>query len=296
MQWLAKARTELNTVTLRYDKIAVRVEEISELTGGPTDDKQAKDDHRVLVQHNRWVRLANNVLRETAVIYVKTPQQKETSIDCDNDDYYFELRKPSDDKSFVLTSYSAGNRKVPLRQGGGYCTHHAMMRYIRQALKAIEKEKGVVLQELRFDGDRQLLLIVLVMDEISRKIWLDSSHDWRVMEVVAESAHCQLTHSFAYGHDLAGFVFPSEQREVSKYKANVPMRDSDWKSRVISVGFTDKAESDFRLSAFGLPEPMGMPAVDGTRSRWYLGLAAAGVTAIGIGVWLRTRRRAVSVT
>ena len=67
MQWLAKARTELNTVTLRYDKIAVRVEEISELTGGPTDDKQAKDDHRVLVQHNRWVRLANNVLRETAV-------------------------------------------------------------------------------------------------------------------------------------------------------------------------------------------------------------------------------------
>lgn len=52
-------------------------------------------------------------------------------------------------------------------------------------------------------------------------------------------------------------------------------------------------EVEFRLSAFGLPEPPGMPVVDVGGSRWYLWFIGAAVASLGTGwyFWRRIQRR-----
>jgi hypothetical protein len=58
-------------------------------------------------------------------------------------------------------------------------------------------------------------------------------------------------------------------------------------ARLIAVKLTEKTAADFRLSAFGLPEPIDFPAP--AKSRWYLWvLGAAGVC--GALAWFFRRR------
>jgi hypothetical protein len=91
----------------------------------------------------------------------------------------------------------------------------------------------------------------------------------------------------------SGTSLPVAKRAVRKIKGRSDTGDTfdnEWRFDYdLRVPRRLPAADEFRLSAFGLPEPMGMPGP--RRSHWYIWLALAGVGAILLALVCKKRAR-----
>jgi hypothetical protein len=124
-------------------------------------------------------------------------------------------------------------------------------------------------------------------------IYVDPSHGWRVVERRVEASTAAETDRWTYGVVVGGVEFPSEFKTLTTFKGASAPPNMEITGRLIRLQVTEKTPEDFRLSAFGIPEPVDVgPPPNPTR--WYLWLlAAAGCcAAFSLGfAYLRRRQR-----
>jgi hypothetical protein len=111
---------------------------------------------------------------------------------------------------------------------------------------------------------------------------LNKSRSWAM-----ESARYKLGNDLASSDVRVECQYDSES-DASPTAVKYTTENGTSTSKVLEVDFGDRySEQDFRLTAFGLPEPEGVPAARSNRV-WYVGIGA--VALIFSGVWLLRRR------
>jgi hypothetical protein len=290
--WLAKAQGGIKAVLDRYDALAERLTEVSETRYKATQKGGADTymgDHK---RRDRVVRLGKNMILEQTRVLDAEPDHPEIRLSCDNGDYSFTLGKAKEASSYALIDYRPGARKLPLvRQGGGL--HSGMFHSLKGSLSAVEKDPKYSLLSLRYDGAKGALEIRFRFDDrAEEEIWLDPAHDWRVLERIVETKSLKAQDTFTYGQAVSGLTFPTGSINRTTYKVADAPPNMEITTELISVGITEATEFDFRLSAFGLPEPPDMPGVSrpGSRSYLWIGLTAFSILCLGFVIRLYRKR------
>ena len=294
--WRAKARTEGRAAYEKYKALSLRLEEVSEFRTDKAPGPAGTIPFRPQTRRERVVRLADNMILDRVRILDGAAKRPQIRLECDNSDYNFTLGKSQEDSPYALVDYSPGKRKFPLvNQVAGL--HSLMLLSLRDALAAVENDARHTLRALRFDDSRGLLRIEFTSaagnTPVRKLLHVDPSHDWRVVEDQVETRYVVGSTRWSYGIAVGGLEFPTGFKDLNTYKvANAPP-NMTVTGRLISLKLTDRTPDDFRLSAFGLQEP-----VDGAprpRPRpWYLWfLGAAGVCGVlsFTFAYLRRRRR-----
>lgn len=295
--WRAKAQTEGQAAYEKYLALVPRLEEVSEccavrLDGG-TGAGGGFSPH---TRRERAVRLGDCMLVDRVRIYDAEPSKPKIRLECENPDYHFTLGKQREDAPWALTDYGRGAGKNPLiNQGFGQPS--SVFSDLRDAISATAKDSKYTLRALRFDAAKGLLRIDFAFPRqtpAEKQVTLDPSHDWRVVESRFETPNLIGTDQVIYGISVGGVTFPTEVKGTSKYKVAKAPPDFITTNRLISIKLTDKTPDDFRLPAFGFPEPEDVPTPP-KPTRWYIWIiAVAGVCAVlafGFGYLHRRFRR-----
>jgi hypothetical protein len=292
--WLEKARREIPRALEKYQSLGTRIEEESEYryAVGP-GASIGKGPFNPGTRRDRIVRLGENVIHEKTETDDKAPKLARIILDCVNSDYSFTLTKSKADSAFVLGRVVPAKAKLPITAQGGFGLHVGMVGYLRASLDAVEGKPKYSLKRLGFDGAKGLLRIGFTFgeNEFEEGIYIDTANGWRVSERRVETKFLVATDEYTYGVTIEGMSFPTGLRNLSVYKVEEAPPNMEITAKLISIKLTDKEPYDFRMSAFGLPEPMGMPAVSrATRWHVWLSLAAVGVL-VGGGIVLMLKRR-----
>ena len=291
--WLAKAKTELAMVLEKYDKVSRRLEETSEIRSDKAPGPAGKIPFRPQTRRERVVRLGDDVIIERVRILAGEESKPQILLECENSDYHFKLGKTGEDSSYAFLGSVLGKPKNPLiNQSGGI--HVAVFSYLREALGAIDNDGKHTLKGLSFDDAKGLIRIDYsrsVAPPSDTRLSLDPSRGWRVVEHRVETPSLVATEDWTYGTTVGRLDFPSGFKNLTTYKVAEAPPNMEITGKVTSVKLTDKTPYDFRLSAFGFPEPIGAPPPP-KQTRWYIWiLVAAGVCALLAFGFAYLRRR-----
>jgi hypothetical protein len=292
-EWLAKAKTGIRSNCDRYTKLSRRIEVTTEIRADKAPGPAGTQRFIPHTRRERIIRFADNAIREQVRINDGSSEQS-FKLECDNADYHFTLAKNKEELPYALVHYEKGARSVPLlKQGMGL--DGEVFSLCGSALAALDKGTG--LRALSFDNVKQQVVIDFELaraagkNPVTQKLYFDPNQEWRLVEREVESDSSNAKSQYSYGERTSGLTFPTGCKESASFKkANAPPNMA-FLIRVLSIRMTDKKPSDFRLSAFGLPEPVDAPSVD-RPTRWYLWIlgAAAGCGVLAIGfAWLRRR-------
>jgi hypothetical protein len=296
--WLDKARTEIKAVWEKYEALSLHLEEEGEIRSDKVPGSTGTlAVFRPQTRRERKVRLGDNVILEQVRILDDQPNKPQIRLECDNSDYAFTLGKSQEDSPYALVEYAPGKRKLPLVRRGFAFVDFAFQS-LHDALGAIENDGQHTLRALRFDETRGLLRIEFenVTQGITsqRALFLDPGQGWRVVEGRSESSYLVGTTRWTYGAVVGGIEFPTESKGLTTHK---PGRehppDFETTGRLIRLQLTDKTPADFRLSAFGFPEPVDV-APPPKPTPWYLWLLAAAGACAALSfsfAYLRRRQR-----
>ncbi len=295
--WLERARREIPPVIEKYQSLTTRVEEESDfryaVAPGPSVGKGPFDPG---TRRDRVVRLGENMIYEKTEVNEKAPGVSRILLQCENSDYSFALTKHREDSPYVLGKVAPGKAKLPLAAQGGIGIHGGMLDYLRSFLSAIDEKPKYTLKALHFDAAKGLLGAEFKLaagdNDLEERISVDPANSWRVVERRVETKFLVATDEYTYGFTIGGMPFPTGMKNLSIYRVEQAPPNMEITAKLVSIKLTDKEPYDFRMSAFGFPEPMGMPAVERGRTRWYLwlSLAAAGILVIG-GIVVTLKRR-----
>jgi hypothetical protein len=291
--WLAKARTEIKVVIEKYDKVSSRLEESSEIRSEKVPGSSGTIPFRPHTRRERVVRLDDNVIFERVRIDDDKPNSPKIVLECENSDYHFKLGKLGEKAAFAYLGSTLGKPKHPAlgQQGGVYL---AVRWYLGEALGAVENDGKHTLRALRFDETSGTLRIDYrhaTDPPADTQLLVDPSHGWRLLERRVETPSLVGTERWSYGTTIGGMEFPTGAKNLTTYKVAKAPPNLEITSKVTSIKLTDKTPADFRLSAFGFPEPMGAPPPP-RPTRWYIwiSLAAGGCAALALGfAYLRRR-------
>jgi hypothetical protein len=216
-----------------------------------------------------------------------------TRLECDNADYNFTLTEGP--TGYSLADYSLGPRKLPLTRQGGL-PHEGAFAFLGNALGAVAGGGKYELKALAWNAPKGLLHIgytyAIDGSPVVNDIWVDPERNWRVVESRGETKSGVFTEVYSYGHSVGGMDFPTGFQNQTHYKVSPAPPDLEITGKVISVAIADKEPKDFRLSAFGLPEPMDVAAPPKQTPRYVWFLAAAGMFgALAIGCRYLVRRQ-----
>jgi hypothetical protein len=288
--WLTRAQTEIKAILEKYEGLSRQLEEVIEIRAAKAPGPDRTIPFQPHTRRERRVRLGDDMIVEERRVVDAEPTKPQLRVDCDNSDYHFTLGKNKEDAPYVLVKHALGKQTPPLtEQGGGF--HGEVFSYLRHALLAIEKSPKYTLRGLQFDNARGLLRFDITFPEGrgQERIYLDPSQDWRVVERSVETPNASGTDRFTYGEVVGGLTFPTGGQGLLSYKVAGAPPNLQMTTRVVSIKPTDKTPNDFRLTAFGLPEPKGVPLP--RTSRWYLWFIALGVLSLGVGGYFRHRLR-----
>jgi hypothetical protein len=294
--WRERVRTEGRAAFEKYVEAAKRLDVLAEMRYDKKPGASVgvgKAPYRPQTMREWTVRLDDNMIRERIRIRDGDTDPPQPYLDCDNVNYYFRLQKRPN--GYALVEYELGQRKPPLKDQGGGMHEYAHSSWLR-ALKAVDDVDKHTLRVIRWDESRKLLRIAYtapVGDETANnEILVDPEHEWRVVESRGETKNGGFTDVVSYGIPILGLEFPTGFRSVSTYKVEQGPPDLEITGRVISLKVTDKRPEDFRLSAFGLPEPVDAPPLPKHTPLyvWFLaGAAVLGLLAIGFRYLARQR-------
>jgi hypothetical protein len=216
-----------------------------------------------------------------------------------NDDYRFTLVRNKEDSPYLLTGYAPAKQSD--RHQGSITPAYAY-REIDYVLKAIDLKPGFVLKELKWDLPRSFVYAHFEISSSSTppqmqdwEVWLDPQNQWRVAETSARSPRVIESNKITYGQVLDGLSYPSLIVTSTK-QLGAKARPPATISTQLSVDKARKNPGDFRLSAYGLPEPVEFPgAKRGSAIIWFLGVACGSCFALALGFRFLARRKRNSV-
>lgn len=229
-----------------------------------------------------------------------------------NSHYAFELGKTSPDAdTFVLANFQSASDEMR-RKVHAHGEHNFSSAFEVQAVPLSEfiKDPLVAITDVRSvrRGEREMAQLdyarQLVMhdrnDSSKAKasgtehgtVVLDPEHYWCVRECHFDRSDCKSDMFLEYGDDVDGFPILRRYQDTTTYKDGTG-------SMVINYEFDklvhrDIPESEFTLSAFGLPE-MQLPSEQKPRTlwRWLTGIGIVlGTLAILLRVYLKKKRQA----
>ena len=295
--WHAKAKAGIKTTLEKYAKVSQRLEETSEFRYDKAPGPTGTFPFHPHTRRDRIVRLGTDILQERSKTEDGEPKKQQFSLTCENGDYHFELGKTRQDSDYAFLGSALGKAKYPLAdQESG--VHSSAFSYLRQALGAIEGDGKYILQALRFDDAKGLLRIdysqPLDDKRIDNQLYVDPSLAWRVVEHRVETPSLVGTQHWTYGTTVGGLEFPTGMKDLITYKVAKAPPNMEITGRVLSIQLTDKTPADFRLTAFGFPEPAGVAPLPKPTPRYVWILAAAGAcAALAVGfAYLRRRSQA----
>lgn len=280
--WLSRAKAEIRVSLEKYRSLSRLIDESAEFR---TEKDPSATDAKF---KNRTTRtsssqLNNNSLFETITTFDNEKDKRIVRLDCSNEDYQFSLQRESLDSPYVLVRYAAVKPGDPIGwAGGGYLNVFDALPLV---LGAVESRDGYVLKLIRWDNRKQLLHVRLDAKRGSlakpffanEDVWLDPTNNWRVIQTDVKTPS-SITHThITYGPPVDGLSFPVEFLQTTT--PSIPEKAPYHIRGTMNVSKTNKSPRDFRLSAFGLPEPGGLPAEKKIPNYIWV-LAAAGVCAI----------------
>ncbi len=296
--WRERIRTEGRATHERYVALTKRLEIHSETHFARQAEARGTVPFQPSTRRLRTVRVGDNMIwYETRVADgAKTPP--ETQVQCDTDDYHFTLTKGA--SGYLLANYAPGSRKLSLIQQGGV-PGLDFISELGETFDAVASTGKYRLKALAWDKSKELLHIqytVQVSDsQATVDDWVEPKHSWRPVERRVETKSGVFTNRLSYGHLVDGLDFPTVHKNHSHYKVNPAPPDLEITSQITSVAISDKEPRDFRLTAFGLPEPVDAATrpKETPRYVWFLIAAAAfGMIAIGLRMAVRGRNRGVA--
>jgi hypothetical protein len=267
--WRAKASTEIKAVYDRYKALSQRLEEVSELRYAKAPGPARTLPFTPHTRRDRTIRLDDNMIWEQLRTDDDSPDRPQILLRCDNSDYHFTLAKAREDSPYALANYTPGKRQVSLVDQG-LAVHAEAYAHLRNLLSAVGNEGKRTLQILRFDEARGLLQTEFTIstqdDVIKDQLYVGSGHEWRVVEHLLETRSAVGKSQWTYGESVGGLTFPAGFKSVMTCKVDNAPPNMSITAKLISLKLTDKTPDDFRLSAFGLPEPADVvPPVKPTR-------------------------------
>lgn len=229
-----------------------------------------------------------------------------------NDRYAFEVKKPSGDRGWVAAAVrvkAAGEREgdyATPRLKGWKKTWPAAGPFSASGfwLPKLMTDDGLILTTAKeiVGASGHRVRFDFTYDKTRKnaltpsKGWviLDPTQSWRVCESeihVRDSGDpdMAMTIHWTVHCELDG-EFPVLKRTMVKAKGRENGKDVDAETTMeYTVDRNDSAAAEFRLTAFGLPEPHGIVWPQPTR--WYLWIGLATLGALALGILFRTLKR-----
>lgn len=292
-EWRERAKKEFQQVWDQYLKVANRLDATCE---GQTAKLPGPDRARPFQSSTRrvWtIRCGECGLWEEVRTTPSDTAPAVPVLQCDNPDYHFAVTKGRN--GYALLEYAVGKRQLPLAQQGGL-PHEGAYSELRGAIFAINGTNQHELKELRWDPAKQLVYMKYAHPigdtRATIELRLDPEKNWRTVERRAETPSAISTDVFTFGIVLEGFEFPTKVVSQARFKVDNAPPDFETTARVLSLKITDKEPNDFRLRAFGLPEPADVPPVPPKtpRATWFIA-AAALLVALSFAFRYLARRR-----
>lgn len=297
--WRERALTDGRAAHERYLELSERLEVVSEVSYAARPGSSGARPFQASTRRVQTVRAGDCMFREETRTAEGPKAPPETRLECDNADYHFTLAKGR--AGYSLADYSLGPRKIPLTRQSAGLPHETAFAELGNALEAIAGGGKYELKVLAWDKTKGLLRIgyTYTIDgpPVVNDLWVDPEHNWRVVESRGETKSGVFTDVYSYGHSVGGLDFPTGFKNHSHYKVNPAPPDLEITGKVISVAVADREPKDFRLSAFGLPEPVDAPPPRHSRTGWFVSAAVAlAVLALGFGYLARRRAKSASTS
>jgi hypothetical protein len=289
-------------------------------------EEETKDTPRrkILETRNEFKQRDGSILLVEKSVTEEGKPTEHVEVSVENPKYGFRLRKAAEDKPWVVVQYEPGLKFVgmlaPRAWVGDELGFPVTFRGFRVASTQIKfeypsREPGFKLLnvsaiardgrewvkvEFVFDpGDKADLVALrggwVVYDPTSHWVQHECALDCAVSGTEGKDLSATCTVRFEYKDGKPGFPILKRMVMHRECKAKGYIEDStmEW-----SMEETEAPESAFALSAFGLPDPMGME-LPVQPSRWYLWFIGAAIASIVAGavLWRQAaRRKAVTNT
>jgi len=241
----------------------------------------------------RSVRKGAHTLIEKKRTYSDQAKQPTITVECENADYTFELGKSSEQSAFALTKYSpVHERKESIaRFAGGL--HVEVFYHLEGALAALESEKRKHLKRVQYDAPSATLVVEWTVEvkggRVQERLVLAPTKGWVVLERSAETPKAVASSKYEYGREIEGGPFPTITSSTAWLKEE-PNKIARGEVRVLKLERTKLQDSDFRLAAFGLPEPADVKPL-ARPTPWYLWLLAVAGGAVTVSAGSAALRR-----
>lgn len=297
--WRERALSEGRATYEQYVKLSKRLEAVSEVSTAAQPGSSGARPFQASTRRVRTVRAGDCMIREETRTAEGPKAPPETRLECDNADYHFTLAKGN--AGYSLADYNLGARKIPLTRQSAGLPHETAFADLGNALEAIAGGGKYELKALALDKSKGLLHITYTHQigdsPATTDLWVDPERNWRVAESRGETKSGVFTDVYSYGHSVGGLDFPTGFKSHSHYKVNPAPPDLEITGKLISVAVADKEPKDFRLSAFGLPEPVDAPPPRHSRTGWFVSTAGVlGLLTIAFGYLARRRAKSASTS
>jgi len=282
--WANKARSALPGLIARRLEIASHLDEVYESTatvqsGVPVGN--LKTSGRGTIFYETFRRGDDLLVKSVTEPNGRNPE--ETLVICRNEHYNFKLTKKGRDGEYVLVSYIGDPPKGDDLQRSA---HLQMLPPIRSFLKALESQNHHTVRKLVWDAGRSLVVAEYEAKPpndprgcFEYRTSFDPARGWIPIETVTKTWAAQFETRFEYGYEIEGTVFPSAVELKATYHVKPAPPANTTRFVIRSLGPTRSSERDFRLVAFGIPEPMDAPPLPRSVIPRYVYIFAAVVCA-----------------
>lgn len=293
--WAARIKSEVPDIIKKYAEVSARLEETSTIRY----EKARAADNSAFASRTLKVtvsRLNDNLLVKIATLVDGDAKSSGVRLSCKNSDYQFELAAKGEGRPFILRKYEP--RQLTKADDIPAIVSNVMGE-LRFVLDAVENRNQISAKALSWDDRKGLLYIrfervVSVPGKTVRsdnEFWLDPSAGWRIVETNKTGPTSIVHTTTTYGQVVDGLHFPTQSEELHSYSgknSRPPLRVGI----TTSVNKSSKSPSDFRLSAYDIPEPSGTQSAKSTpRYIWFL-IAATGCAVLAVLLrWLVRRRQ-----
>ncbi len=270
--WVKKVQDELPESFQHSQNISRSIDEIAMMRvfsiGMPTKGKSP----------NRTITLRSSILDSNSSISVTRENESDKSeapitTTVSNRDYSFSLTQSKQESPYVLREYTAGTPSPETSVSSMAWELYSELAHLLDAVNT--GRNGHRLIALNYDDATQILYANILREKReqspaqNREIWVEPAKNWRPLKrVIRVHAQQTITSTLTYGTTVDGVFFPNLMVEETN-RAN---GNNQRLEVTFEIKKTTKTPNDFRLSAFGLPEPVDVQEQPKSRALyWYIG-------------------------
>jgi hypothetical protein len=160
-------------------------------------------------------------------------------------------------------------------------------------LLALDSKERTTLRRLAWDAQRSLVVAEYTAGHddpdpkraVESRCLFDPARGWVPVEEVKKTWAARFETRFEYGIEVEGLTFPSVIETKASYHVTPAPPAHTIRQAILSLRPTRTTEADYRLSAFGLPEPEDAPPLprSGLPTSVYILAGSAACAALSFG-------------